>query len=378
MKRREFLFKVGAGGLLLPVASRATIPCPPPTVSAAGQSATTQCSAVTAQSDWQTRITGPGVVWYNGFESQSEVNQFLWAGSYGGGNDPLAKSSDAGMILWNATGGPGGTFPYIEIDRPAARESNINWWRPFSALHAPGNGRTTDDPGAGQPLRTWTPTDRSSTTNQWAQDFYGPSTYPGQTFYLQMRVMSDPRRFSAPYQAVSLVGKKFYLTTTTQTLTAQEIVTYQGTQYHRVYASGSPPLEDVQSGTNYPGEQIGSQLANYPAGVYCDVGTQPQTCWAFGTNQWDTLLYEITPGSTSGINVSVVSAIKIYAAKAGATSYTKIWDESFKHAWDQTGQYGWNALTFNTYCNNLTFPGPFWQRYAQVIFSLQMIPCPLV
>lgn len=376
MKRREFLVRAGLSGLVLPVVSRATIPCPAPTASIiGGQSTTTKCSAVTAMSDWQSRISGPGVVWYNGFESQSEVNQFLWAGNYGGGNDPLATSSDAGMIVWNATGGPGGTFPFIEIDRPANRESNINWWRPFSALHAPGNGRTTDDPGAGQPLRTWAPSDRSSTTNQWAQDFYGPTTYPGQTFYLQMRAMSDPRRFSAPYQAVSLVGKKFYVSTTTQTLTAQEIVTYQGTQYHRAYVGGSPPLEAVNV-VSVPGQQNGSQLANYPAGIYCDVGTQPQNCWAFGTNQWDTLLYEITPGSaTSG---KVTSAIKIYAANAGATSYTKIWDESFTHGWDQAGQYGWNAITLNTYCNGYTFPGPFWQRYAQIIFSLQTIPCPLV
>lgn len=321
-----------------------------------------------AEADWQTRIGGAGVVWYHAFESDAEINQFRWAGGYSGGNDPLALSSDAGYLTRSASGGPG-DFPYMEILHPVGTAPNVSWWRPFSALNAPGNGRSTNDPAGGKPLRTWAPTNGSSTTQNWAQDFWGPTTYP-QTFYLQMRVMTDPRRFQSNPVAV---GKKWFLTTTTNSLTSQELVTYSGTRYHRMYYGGSPPLEDGDT-LGRPGQQVGGDLSTYPSD-YCDIGTNPGRCWQFGLNQWDTILHEITPGTSTS---SPTSTVRIYAANAGQTSYTKIWDLQFTHGWDRVNQYGWNAILFNCYQNNVSFVNPFWQRYAQLIFSTAFIPCPQI
>jgi hypothetical protein len=378
MNRRDFLARsagIAAVGAIPLVAHGQARSCPPPTLAVAGgTSATTTCPAVTA-ADWQTRIAAPGVVWYHNFDTDAEMNQFRWADGFSGGNDPTAASPGAGYMIRVPSGGPGNA-PYIQITNPGTGEPKVNWWRPFSALAAPGNGRTTSDPGAGKPIRTWAPTSGSSTLNQWGQDYYGPSTYQ-QPFYIQLRVMSDPRRFSSGYTSVTNVGKKFYLTTTTKTLTSQEIVTYSGSQIQRMYVGGSPPLETLDT-LGRPGQQVGGQLSTYPGGPYCDANSNPGKCWAFSTNAWDTLLYVITPGSQSGTGATVTSGIQVYAANAGVTTYTKVWDELFTHQWDQAGQYGWNALTLNVYQNNLTFPGQFWQSYAQIIFSTQMIACPLV
>lgn len=325
-----------------------------------------------AESDWQARIAAAGVVWYHGFESDAEVDQFRWAGGYAGGNDPLALTADAGYMTRSATGGP--TGGYLEILHPSQTGApNVNWWRPFSPLAATGNGRSTDDPANGHTLRTWAPTDGSSTTQLWGQDFWGPSTYQ-ETFYLQMRVMTDPRRTAQA--GVENVGKKLYLTTTTKTLTAQEIVAYSGSSYLRLYVGGSPPIEQKDT-LSRPGQQVGGELSTYP-GNYCDVGTNPGQCWQWATDgTWDTVMFAITPGTTMGSGPTVTSHVTVYGAHAGETSYTTIYDLDYTHQWDQTNQYGWNAIALNTYQNGATMT-EFWQRYADIIFSTQPIACPQV
>src|SRR5579871_4450383 len=321
MKRRDFLVGASASGLVIPRIIRAAPPCPPPQVSVpGGPSVTTACVPVDPLSDWQARISGPGVVWWNHFDSDAEMNQYRWAS--GVGNDPNASSSDAGYMTRSTSGGPDGG-PYLQILRKSAtQDSNVNWWRPFSPFYGPGNGKSANDPAAGGAvtLQTWSPTQGGSQTNSWTDDYYGPGGYNGQTFYLQMRVMSDPRAF----QFGDSVGKKLYVTVTKQSDVNQELVTYAGTPFHRLYvgygyAGGWVqycPLEGADDAKR-PGQQVGSQLANYSAGTYCDVNAMPQHCWQWGTNQWDTIMYAITPGTASGTGVAVDSVIQVYAANAG-------------------------------------------------------------
>lgn len=334
--------------------------------------------ASNAQNDWIARSTAPGVVWANGFESDAEVNAYRWAG--GVGNDPNATTPDAGYMTRLPTGGPGG-LPALEIVRLAGRETNVNWWRPMSPMAAGGNGRATNDPAAGKTLRTWAPTQGGSQTQNWNQDFWGPQTYP-QEFYFQLRVKRDPRRVSPSYNAVEPVGKLLFLSLTSNSLTAQEIVTYSGSgggaggttnDFHRMYVGGSPPMESLDP-LGRAGQQVGGQLSTYPSN-YCDVTANPSKCWSF-SGGWDTLLYHVTPGTfTTG---SGLSTIRVYAAREGVTSYTKIWDQQFTHSWQTASTKGWNAVILNTYNNNVPggFPGDFWQRYAQLIFSTSFIPCP--
>lgn len=335
-----------------------------------------------AQADWLSRINGAGVVWYNGFDSDAEVNAYRWsAQATPGGNDPNAATASASAMSRLPTSGPGG-LPCLQILHSGASQApDVNWWRPMSPMAAPGNGRTSNDPGAGKTIRTWAPTQGGNQTQQWNQDFWGPQTYP-QEFYFQIRIKRDPRRVSASYNAAESVGKLLFLSLTSNSLTAQEIVTYSGSgggsggttnDFHRMYVGGSPPMESLDP-LGRSGQQVGGQLSSYPSN-YCDVTQNPSKCWSF-SGGWDTLLYHITPGThTTG---SGLSTIRVYAAREGVPTYTKIWDQQFTHSWQTSTTKGWNAVILNVYQNNTSFPGPFWQRYAQLIFSTQFIPCPQV
>jgi hypothetical protein len=54
-------------------------------------------------SDWLARISGSGVVWYNGFQSDAEMNLYRWA-SAAQGNDPNATAPDAPKLARITTG----------------------------------------------------------------------------------------------------------------------------------------------------------------------------------------------------------------------------------------------------------------------------------
>jgi len=275
-------------------------------------------------------------------------------------------------MAYTAPSQPGQTHPKI----PGAKR--------FLARYSYGKGlgdSTEYTVEFGIALRTWAPTQGGSQTQNWNQDFWGPQTYQ-QEFYFQLRVKRDPRRVSPSYNAVEPVGKLLFLSLTSNSLTAQEIVTYSGSgggaggttnDFHRMYVGGSPPMESLDP-LGRAGQQVGGQLSTYPSN-YCDVTANPSKCWSF-SGGWDTLLYHVTPGTfTTG---SGLSTIRVYAACEGVTSYTKIWDQQFTHSWQTASTKGWNAVILNTYNNNMPggFPGDFWQRYAQLIFSTSFIPCP--
>lgn len=349
------------------------------------ESASYSISAVAADSaglaDFAARANGPSVVWYNHFDSDAEMNQYRWAG--GVGNDPNATTPDAGYMTRSLTGGPDGG-PYLQILRKSASaESNVNWWRPLSAIASPGNGKTVNDAAAGGAvaLRTWAPASGGNQTATWAKDYYGPTTYD-QPFYIQMRLMSDPNAFSFG----DSIGKKFYISVTDFSDSRQEIITYAGTPFHRLYSefTSSQPLEQDDLLAR-PGQQVGGERSTYgTGGSHCDVGSNPGLCWQFGTNQWDTVLYKITPSSTNILFGATVPPynifrIQVWCANSGVTSYTRVWDEVYNGLWDNgAAGSGWNALIFNTYHNNLAGAAQYWQRYAQVIMSLDWIPCPQV
>ena len=343
MKRRHFL-STGAGAIAasaFPLLARGQArPCPPSSLSVEGGStATTTCSQSDAETDWLYRTgqagTNPnkaGVVWFHDFRSDAEVNAFRWTPGYSGGNDPNSQGGRASWCRRNTSDGVTGGG-CLEIFRGAGSSEGAQWWRPFSPMTAPGNGRASADPGANGsvPVQQYQATNGGSQIYDWhfgsRPGWYGHSSYhsgtafDGTEFFLQMRVKSDPRRTTA---GNSQVGKLLFLTTSRFSLTAQEIVTYSGAfpvaggpNYHRMYIGGSPPLEDLDS-QHRPGQQIGSQLANYGAGKYCEVSSSSlrANCWAF-SGGWDTLLYHVTPGHNGVADTRII----VYAAHAGEQLY---------------------------------------------------------
>lgn len=393
MKRRHFLVgSAGLAGWMIPPLALAQIrPCPPPVLGIqGGQSSSTQCNSDDAEADWLARVRGSGVVWFHDFRSDAEVNAFRWTGGYGGGNDPLAKGSGGSHVRRNASDGVTGGG-CLEIWHPNGTGGNSHWWRPFSPLTAPGNGKEKDDPGASGSLvaQPYNPTDGGSQIYNWGlRGYYGHpladakgGSFDGHEFYLQMRVKMDPRRTAA---GNNQVGKLTFLSTTRASNTPQEIVTYSGAfpvagvgqpNYFRMYSREYSPIEQWDS-LGRPGQQLGKDGSNYSAGAYCNVNESQRrvNCW-YWSGGWDTIMYHVVPGQGGVEN----QRIAVYAARQGEKAYTKIWDETYAifHSTSPLIAEGYNALICSIYQNGSN-NSEFWHRFDQIIFSKQFIPCPQV
>jgi hypothetical protein len=384
-------------GAMAPGAIEAAIPCPPPTLSAHnGSTASTACSPANARSDWQARIGAPGVVWYNGFDSASEVNVFRWAENIG--NDPNSTAPNANYVSWVAPGSDGpasGTFGYLSQFRPAGGTDNAEvWWRPFSPMTGASNGKGVNDPadGGAIPLQTWNPNSPDGGELQyWTAGWYSqPNSaiaIDGQDFYMQFRVKMDPKASAAG--AIS-PAKLMELGIAERTLTAQNIVTYlNGSDGSAAYNMNmmymdynfNPVQEDLSPLLSNPYViQVGGD--KYAAGNSC-VWNQSSTygnCWSYDlTGGWDTLLYHITPGSATSSTPMI--GIQVWGAHQGQTSYQKIWDIQFPmtSGWQSPAQSGWQALYLAVYSNGAqgyVQPSNITSKYAQIIFSKQFINCP--
>jgi hypothetical protein len=391
MKRRDFLVATaGFAGSILPVAGRTQVrPCPPSTLSVeGGQSSTTSCTNLDAESDWQQRISGAGVVWFHDFRTDAEVDNFRWTAGYRGGNDPQALGTNANWCRRITTDGVTGGG-CLEIFRAAGTQEGPHWWRPFSALSGSGNGKASDDPAAGGqlPVHAYTPTDGGSQIYNWGlRGYYGHSSYhkdnvfDGTDYFLQMRVKMDPRRTAA---GNSQVGKLMWHTTTRATNTAQQLVPYSGSfpvsgvgqpNYLRVFGGGDHNPLDGKDSIGNRGNQPGSEFGD--GRCYVNDSDARRNCWAW-SGGWDTLLFHLVPGR-SGVTES---QLQIFAAHEGETVYTKIWDSIWSNGYSYSDgssalyANGYNAITLANFQNGLQ-NGEFWHRYDQVIFSRQSIPCP--
>jgi hypothetical protein len=378
MKRREFLIaSAGLAGALPTVALGQASPCPPPQLRVTGgTSATSVCPAGNAEQDWQSRISGSGVVWFHDFRSDAEVNNFRWTSGFSGGNDPNgvghARATDLRRITTDGVTGGG----CLEIVRRAgSSECPSHWWRPLSPVTAPGNGKVANDPAASGALTTqpYTPTSGGSQITNWGgRGIYGHSSYggngqgfDGNEFYLQMRVKMDPNRVAGGNSS-NTVGKLLYLSHTYRSLTSQELVTYSygyggnqgsGKNYFRIYGGWGVFSALDQEVSPYDGIQPGSDVA---------------ADWYF-SGGWDTIMYHLVMGRV-GVDES---RIEVFAAHPGETSFTRIWNQTFafvEFEWNN----GINAMILSTYNNGNSFASDFYHRYDQVIFSKQAIPCPQV
>jgi hypothetical protein len=329
-----------------------------------------------ASNDWQSRISGPGVVWFHNFDSAAEVNAFRWTGGYAGGNDPGGTGdADAQYVEWVPTGGADGGG-YMRLTRNSPSMDGNYWWRPFSPLTGASNGRGQDDPAANGTLTlgTYVATQGGAQGLNWGQSsnakpgWYGHpadqnSFYDGHDFYVQVRVKVDPRRTTPGNISV---GKFTSFTTTNDSYTAQELVTYGG-YWEGAQALGMPNIHNVYQGYNY------TPLAQVSTGTRNPVS--PKWAYSFG---WDTLLYHVTPGR-HGVNET---RYEVWAAHEGETSYTKIWDATYPAYYDSGANSvgsicrpGWNAMLCWIYHNGATM-STFWQAFDQIIFSRQFINCP--
>jgi hypothetical protein len=134
-------------------------------------------------------------------------------------------------------------------------------------------------------------------------------------------------------------------------------------------------------------------------------------CWVWPKDEWVTVLMQVVPGRNNTNQMYLTSpqfpetAIRVWVARAGATSYTKIWDKAdygmnyqlgsypFSDFTYATGgnnplagtaaPYGYNAVRFDTYANPgqalaKAYSKDIWVLHDQIICSTRFIPCPRI
>jgi hypothetical protein len=218
----------------------------------------------------------------------------------------------------------------------------------------------------------------------WGYGYYGNQSYhtgnswDGTDFYIQFRVKISSTRWSSGNDGYD--GKLAFIATTGLTPTQELLIQSRRNRVYYMYTGfGSPgPLEflsDPQDGTGRPNIW-------QPGGAYrttCVDGARDAAhCWSWPSDEWVTLLVRVVPGhGIANAWGSPDTGIQVWVARAGATAYTKIWDKlDYQIFFTPAKPLGWNAFQASTYCNGQPLPVTFFQRYAQVIFSKQFIPCP--
>lgn len=302
----------------------------------------------TSGSDWQTRISAAGVVWYQPLSSAAEVSAFRWSLGFSSGNDPNASGTNAANVrlITDSDG-----LPCMECFYPANSSPNsVHWIRPFSPLNT-GSGKAVNDPADGGALtvRAWAPTSGGGQTSGWNHGFYTHASNAGQIlsggtrdgaeYYIQLRVKMDPQRKSAvSNDGDNRVGKLVWFTTCEDSFVPGEHVTYsygdggnQGFQnYLRVYVARNGTTDPLNPGSRI---QEGSDVAQD---------------WYY-SGGWDTLLYHVRPGQNNVASGTNSTKLEIWAAHEGETTYTKIWSQEYSvDGWFRGGH---NALMLTFYNN---------------------------
>ncbi|HEU4627065.1 MAG TPA: hypothetical protein VFS52_20050 [Steroidobacteraceae bacterium] len=355
------------------------------------------------------------MVWSHNFESAAEVGAFRVVANVG--NDPNNTSNS--NCIWDPSDGFAGGG-CLSISVPTGKLSSGYWNRPMSALKAGSNGKSVDDLAANGtlPRRTY---NANSTSADWdfRTGYYGhpaiqqqfptwngqSNVWDGTEFYIQFRAKISGSRWTPGNPN----GKLMFIDVTGLT-GSQEIVIqsentigaagdrYYKTAPFRMYTSqGSEPNSLLTS-------PQGSSGLVQPGGAFpnCTVPNLgvANACWEWPKDEWVTVLVHVIPGRDNSayfgahINEPVSSwpyhdtTIEAWVARAGATSYTKVY-EQFNLAWDYysqgNGANGRHPPAFNkigptAYMNSGATPQPAvagWShKFTQMIFSKQFIPCP--
>lgn len=345
------------------------------------------------EADWLARSTAPGVKWAHDFRSDTEVTKFLVQANSGGyqydsNNVPLTRRIATDGI----TGGG-----CLELFTPSGTQNTMRWMRPFNAL--PGDVGYTSGPDL--PSLWFT-----DTWGTHRYGLYGHSSYhsdnlaagikwDGTHFYLQFRYKVSASGFGAG-QPTGYTGKLAFIELAGGNdceLVLQSPV--NGSKRLWMYTNfgsrSNSYLSAVQGDTN------DGAISQQPGGEYAglcvyDTDSNLAGCWQWPTDEWVTVLIHVIPGMKgpgSGDNPDMSSTsrrrdtgIEMWVARAGATSYTKVW-EKFDYTWwweAQTGAEvnGFNVFAPSQYMNSTNATADWYRRFDQVIFSTQFIECPRV
>lgn len=372
--------------------------------------ATESITPATEQSDWIARSTGPGVLWAHNFDSASEVDAFRVVAGYG--NDPTNASKST--CLWDAADGFAGGGS-LTCSVPTGGFSSGYWNRPMAAFAAPHNGRPTNDAAANGAvrLRTYNAHDHTQDWNFYGGYYGHPSaqaafpTWQGQSgiwdgteFWVQFRAKITGARWTPGNPN----GKLVFIDVTGLTGSQEIIIQSEnspgaaGDRYYdrnpfRMYTSqGSEPNSLLVSsrGEVQPGGPYARTCSLSNLGV-------PRACWVWPSDEWVTVLVHLVPGGDNdayyGAHPSAPlsswpfrdTTLEAWVARRHERAYTKVYESrtlaldyySNKHHPPAYNKFGPAA-----YMNAGASPRPAvagWsQKFTQIVFSREFIPCPSV
>lgn len=400
----------------------------------------------TALADWSVRSTGAGVIWAHRFDSASAPGLYWGQRSINSASGKRCgyistTATQTGASGTRAEGGVIGDGCY-EMYVPAGVPIACNWARPLAPVTAGGGGSYLSYPadlnnagiqrvnynkfysGDGDPGNKdfngggglfASPYDYANNNRTLTGGSYNDAgteiVYGGvDGFYIQYRIKfktlpnGDNR---LDYVSPNTTGKIFLLGNIERSNPDHEIVQQlhpaQGL-YHSLYgANGSIFYGNGQANPTNP--QPGATA--YPSCSYAN----PAACWTWKKDKWITVLVHVVPGRQ---NPSVVSsdwiswlatraqyfdtAIQVWVAEEGATSYTKIHDYStyalyYGSTYSQYSLFeggalanlnakpGFGAFNVSMFMNEgstsaVSYSKDFWMLLDQVICSTQPIPCP--
>lgn len=361
---------------MIPGLAIAVKPCAPTLLDSQGNPIGSSVCA-SPEADWQARISGTGVVWYHDFRADAEVDNFRWAGGHG--NDPNDVTRPGQCVRNTSDGITGGGC--LELIYPVGNTSAPGWWRPFAPMSGASNGRGIDDPAANGTLELppWDPTNPGENEG-FRRAYYANPAYIGASgfsedqfngseLWLQFRIKVDPNRYQT---GTPSAGKLSFLATTQQTLN-QEIV-HQNMRDRRSlwYTNfGSSPDTGGSMGIDGGTKQPGGDYAS------CGTPTATDGCWLFDGGEWTTFLYHVVPGTDGDKN----TLFEVFVARQNQTSYETLFTQ-FNTINFSESEYGhpkaYNSFQPSNYMNNQSTSVAWYQRYDQVIFSHEFIPCPNV
>lgn len=309
--------------------------------------------------------------------------------------------------------------------------SNGQWVRPFAPLLGTGNGRGVNDPAANGTLtcRSWSGGQASlptflngfyahtdyHTTHNSSMGNLTASNFDGTDFYIQFRYKTNNARF---WQVGQPWGKLLFIRNCPGDSDGELVV--QSTSYYK-----DPNNWDFSDANNMPnGRQAAfvtdaNQIITTPLRMYASKtyfhdlvtdnafgtrmpgadGTYPTTCvsanassqgvnncWWLPVDTWVTFLLRLRPGHTNvntGFETSAPqkdTLLEVWAATpdriSSGAGYVKIYSGLWGWEWRDNDPRGWNAIAFDAYMNERPGTTDFYQRFAEVIFSKQFIPCP--
>lgn len=417
MKRRDFLIGATSSTSLLylnPVS--AAVPCPP-ILSGAPQAT---CSAIDAEQDYQSRISGPGVVWHHNFQNEAEVNLYRGSSGHADVSGALFDGSCRHITSDGVTGGG-----CLEIEIPTGGQAGMQWIRPFSPLTGATNGRGEDDPGADGLVTAldWNIVDNTAYVGKWKNGVYSHKDYwdhptrgsgggwgsDGDEFYIQFRVKIEGTRTTAGNPEGKLAGILLTGNGTSHITPNQEIV-FQAARNEglaSVYTNfgnrSNSILWERQGAGNgasfINGNPFGVGGDRQPGGdpLSCPYpGTANSTnCSSFPMDEWVTVLVYVKAGHDGGngdgpilydsdgnpINPANDTTFRMWMAGANDTNYFKVYDKT-DYVWsfgeNDPTPYGWSAFKPWGYMNGVPAVEGWYHRYDEIIFSKEFIPCPQV